>query len=27
VIDPVIAELEAWLAVLADERDTRVTSI
>ena len=27
VIDPVIAELEAWLAVLADERDTRVTRI
>jgi tetratricopeptide (TPR) repeat protein len=26
-IDPVIAELEAWLAVLADERDTRVTRI
>jgi predicted Zn-dependent protease len=27
VIDPVIAELEAWLAVLADERDARVTRI
>ena len=27
VIDPVIAELEAWLAVLADERDTRLTRI
>lgn len=26
-VDPVIAELEAWLAVLADERDTRVTRI
>ena len=26
-IDPVIAELEAWLAVLADERDTRATRI
>ena len=25
--DPVIAELEAWLAVLSDERDTRVTRI
>ena len=25
--DLVIAELEAWLAVLADERDTRVTRI
>jgi tetratricopeptide (TPR) repeat protein len=25
--DVVIAELEAWLAVLADERDTRVTRI
>ena len=25
--DPVIAELEAWLAVLADERVTRVTRI
>jgi tetratricopeptide (TPR) repeat protein len=27
VVDPVIAELEAWLAVLADDRDTRVTRI
>jgi tetratricopeptide (TPR) repeat protein len=27
VIDPVIAELEAWLAVLADERDALVTRI
>jgi tetratricopeptide (TPR) repeat protein len=27
VTDSVIAELEAWLAVLADERDTRVTRI
>ena len=26
-VDPVIAELEAWLSVLADERDTRVTRI
>jgi len=26
-VDPVIAELEAWLAVLADERDARVTRI
>jgi tetratricopeptide (TPR) repeat protein len=26
-VDLVIAELEAWLAVLADERDTRVTRI
>jgi len=26
-LDPVIAELEAWLAVLGDERDTRVTRI
>ncbi|HKH74011.1 MAG TPA: tetratricopeptide repeat protein [Vicinamibacterales bacterium] len=27
LVDPVIAELEAWLAVLADDRDTRVTRI
>ena len=26
-VDLVIAELEAWLAVLSDERDTRVTRI
>ena len=26
-VDPLIDELEAWLAVLADERDTRVTRI
>jgi predicted Zn-dependent protease len=26
-IDPVIAELEAWLAVFADEREARVTRI
>lgn len=26
-IDPVIAEFEAWLAVLDDERDTRITRI
>jgi hypothetical protein len=26
-VDLVIAELEAWLAVLSDERDSRVTRI